>query len=161
MTQHLTTKKEHSLHQIFEVGVVLKGINAVVEIGLGVLLLFVNVGAILQTLVENEIVEDPQGFLARHSSLITGAISPHAQYVSALYLLSHGIIKVVLVWGLLRDKLWAYPASLAVLALFVAYQTITFTRTHSIALLLLTIFDLTLIWLIWHEYRRHAKKLGV
>ena len=27
------------------------------------------------------------------------------------YLLSRGLIKVVLIWGLLKDKQWAYPAS--------------------------------------------------
>jgi len=151
-------RREFRIHQFFEIGVILKAINAAVELGLGFLLLFVNVGAILQALVQNEVVEDPDGFLARHANMLAGALSPHAQYVSALYLLSHGIIKAVLVYGLLRDKLWAYPASLAVLALFVAYQTITYTRTHSLALLLLTIFDLVLIWLIWHEYRQHAQK---
>lgn len=150
-------REERGLHRLFEVGVLLKGINAILELLFGGLLLFVNVGGIVKQLAANELVEDPDSFLAHHFSSFAGALSPHAQFLSALYLLSHGIIKVVLVWGLLRDKLWAYPASLAVLALFVAYQSITFVRTHSIGMLLLTVFDLTLMWLIYHEYRRHAR----
>lgn len=156
-----TAKKERGLHQLFEVGVLLKGVNAVLELVLGLVLLFFDVSAIVQTLAQNELVEDPNDFLATHLNAFVGHLAPGAELYSALYLLSHGLIKVVLVWGLLRDKLWAYPASLAVLALFVVYQSITFLHTHSIALLLLTIFDLSLIWLIWHEYRRHAKKLGL
>jgi uncharacterized membrane protein len=99
-------------------------------------------------------VEDPNDFLATHLQNFTSTISPQTQTFAALYLLSHGVIKAVLVVGLLRNKLWAYPASLAVLALFVAYQVIKFLSSHSIALALLTLFDLVVMWLIWHEYRR-------
>ncbi len=151
-------KLERGLHDFFEIGVILKAANAAAELVLGFLLLFVNVSAIVQSLAANELVEDPGNFLARHLNMLAGTLSPQAQFVSALYLISHGIIKAVLVYGLLRDKLWAYPASLAVLSLFVAYQVITYTRIHSIALLLLTLFDLVLIWLIYHEYRHHARK---
>jgi uncharacterized membrane protein len=50
----------------------------------------------------------------------------------AFYLLSHGLVKVLLVAGLLREKLWAYPASLIVLSAFIAYQTYRYSSTHSI-----------------------------
>ncbi|HWP61488.1 MAG TPA: DUF2127 domain-containing protein [Candidatus Paceibacterota bacterium] len=153
-----TPAQEKGLHRLFELGVIIKAVNAALELALGFLLLFVNVAAIVQTFAAAELVEDPDNFLVRHLSALAGSVSAHAQFVSALYLLSHGIIKAVLVFGLLRDKLWAYPASIAVLALFVAYQVITYTRTLSLALLLLTIFDLVLIWLIYHEYRHHAHK---
>jgi uncharacterized membrane protein len=125
------------------------------------LLLFINVGGLVTKLTAGELVEDPQDFLANHLRTIAGHISPHAQFVSALYLLFDGAIKVVLVWGLFREKVWAYPAAIAVLTLFIAYQTITWTRTFSPALLLLTLFDLALIYLIYNEYRRHSKRLGV
>ena len=72
---------------------------------------------------------------------------------ATFYLLSHGIVKLFLVAGLLRNKAWAYPASLAVLGLFIAYQLYRLTFAFSIALVLLTVFDFVVIWLIWHEYR--------
>jgi uncharacterized membrane protein len=146
-------KREFRIHEFFEVGIILKGANALVEFVLGVLFLFVNVSGIVQALVQNELVEDPNDFLATHLQSITGTISPQTQFFAALYLLSHGIIKGVLVVGLLRDKMWAYPASLAVLSLFIVYQVISFLGSHSIPLALLTLFDLVVIWLIWHEYR--------
>ncbi len=157
----ITDIKEKQLHRLFEIGVLLKGANAVLEIVLGGLLLFFNVGDIVRAFAENELLDDPGDFFATHVYGFASHFSTQAEFYTALYLLSHGIIKVFLVAGLLRNKLWAYPASLAVLALFVAYQSIKFLSTHSIALALLTIFDLALMWLVWHEYRRmmHAKSV--
>jgi uncharacterized membrane protein len=154
-------RHEGVVHRLFEAGVLLKGVNAAIEATLGVALLFVNVGAIVQTLTQDELVEDPSNFLAAHLHSFAASLSPQAQTMSALYLLVHGAIKAILVWGLLREKLWAFPASLAVLALFVAYQSITFVKTHSIPLLLLTLFDLGLIWLIFHEYRVRTRLSGL
>jgi uncharacterized membrane protein len=61
---------------------------------------------------------------------------------------------------LLRNKLWAYPASLVILSLFIAYQVYRFSYTHSVGLVVLTAFDLIVMVLIWHEYRlvqKHGK----
>jgi uncharacterized membrane protein len=63
------------------------------------------------------------------------------------------LVKVLLVIGLLKEKRWAYPASLAILAAFVAYQVYRYSYTHSIGLIVLTAFDLVVIWLVWHEWR--------
>ena len=65
---------------------------------------------------------------------------------------------MALVVGLLREKLWAYPASLIVLTLFVLYQLYRFSYTHGLGLIVLTLFDIVVMGLIWHEYglmRRH------
>jgi len=71
----------------------------------------------------------------------------------AFYLLSHGIVKVFLVIGLLRNKLWAYPVSLVVLGVFIVYQLYRFSYTHGFGLMVLTVFDVVVMGLIWHEYR--------
>jgi uncharacterized membrane protein len=82
----------------------------------------------------------------------------------AVYLLSHGVAKVVLVALVLRDKLWAYPWLVALLLAFIAYQLYRITAVHfSVGLTLLTIFDAVLVWLTWREYqakrtRRHPVK---
>ena len=81
------------------------------------------------------------------------SFSVQTQHFYAFYLLSHGIVKLALVVGLLMGRLWAYPASLAVMTLFIAYQLYRFTFTHSPGLIVLTVFDLVVIALIWHEYR--------
>ena len=149
----LTWWKGKGLHDLFEIGVVLKGVNAAVELLLGFLLLFVDVRGIIETLAQNELVEDPTDFLATHLQAEVSKLPPGAELYSALYLLSHGAVKAVLGWGLLKKKLWAYPASIVVLLLFIAYQVIKYLETHSIALMLLTLFDAALVYLIYHEYR--------
>jgi uncharacterized membrane protein len=67
-------------------------------------------------------------------------------------------VKLLLVVGLLKNKLWSYPASFVVLGLFIAYQLYRFSYTHSVGLIVLTIFDVIVIGLICQEYslvRRH------
>lgn len=156
-----TDKREFRIHELFEVGIILKGLNALAQIILGALLLiFPNVAEIVQAFVTNELVEDPSDFFVTHLQGLTTGLSPQTQLFAALYLLSHGLIKIVLVAGLLRNKLWAYPASLAVLTLFIVYQVIKFLENHSIMLALLTLFDLAVMWLIWHEYRRVGAPRG-
>jgi len=142
------------IHEFFEIGVILKGLNALIEFVLGITLLFVNVAGIVQDMVNDELVEDPDNFLARHLHPITSQFTPEAQFYSAIYLISHGIIKGALVFGLLKGYSWSYPAGLAVLALFVIYQCIQILIHFSIGLILLTIFDLVVMWLIWEEYKR-------
>ncbi|MCY1125235.1 DUF2127 domain-containing protein [Frigidibacter sp. RF13] len=68
------------------------------------------------------------------------------------YLVMHGFLKLVMVALLARKVRWAYPAAMALLAAFVAYQGIEFTRTHSIYLLMLCGFDMFMIWLVGREY---------
>ena len=69
------------------------------------------------------------------------------------YLVIHGLIKIFLVAGLLRGKLWAYPMSLWFLAAFIVYQCYRYIYTHSIWLILLTVLDVIVAFLIWHEYQ--------
>ena len=65
----------------------------------------------------------------------------------------------MLVFFLLREKLWAYPASIAVFGLFIAFQLYRYSFTQDIGLILLSIFDLFVIFLAVHEYRLLRKNL--
>lgn len=161
MTQQQNTIERRGIHDLFEIGVVLKGLNALLELGLGIAFLFVNVSALVQTLIQNELVDDPDNFLIQHLNTLAGTISPHAQAYGALYLISHGVVKGILVIGLLRGQLWAYPASLAVLTLFVLYQVVQIVVAHSVPMIILTVFDLIVMWLIWMEYQYVKAKRGV
>ena len=157
---HINQKEEHYIHQAFEVGVILKGVGASLETLLGFALLFtMQISDVILTLIQNALVDDPDSFFARHMDRITHLLNPHFQFYGALYLLSHGIVKAFLVWGLLAKKMWAYPASIAVLILFIAYQLIKILQTSSVPLILLTVFDLAVLWLIYHEYKVMQKHM--
>ena len=62
-------------------------------------------------------------------------------------------------YRLLKEKLWAYPASFAVFSAFIGYQLYRYTWTHDFSLILLSIFDLFVIGLAVHEYRLLRKHL--
>ena len=157
---NVDSTKENKIHELFKVSILLKGLHALAEMIGGLFLLFVSSGTIariLTWLTRSELLEDPHDITARFLLHAGQQLSVGKQFAS-LYLLSHGIIKIGLVIGLLKNKFWAYPASLVVLGLFMVYQVYRFTFTHAIGLVLLTIFDVVVLWLIWHEYRQVAKR---
>lgn len=151
---------EHRIHQIFRVSVLLKGVHALIEIGGGIMFYLLNAREVLywvNLLTQEELTEDPRDFIATQVLGAAQHLTGATQSFYAFYLVSHGLIKAVLVVGLLRGKLIAYPLSLIALGGFIAYQLYRYSYTHSTGLILLTIFDLVVIVLIWHEWRMRRR----
>jgi uncharacterized membrane protein len=140
--------QEKRIHQLFVVSVTMKGLHALIEIAGGLALYLVSADMIARWLDEI----DRGGWLERHFPLTE-------QHFYAFYLLSHGLVKSVLVVGLLREKLWAFPASIAVFGAFILYQLYRYSYTHDLGLIALSIFDLFVIGLAVHEYRLLRKHL--
>ena len=156
-TLHLEAQaQERRIHQIFVVSILIKGAHALIECVSGMVLAFVSTSSIvglINRLTQEELVHNPHDFVALHLLDWAQTFSIQAQHFYAFYLFSHGVAKLLLVVGLLREKLWAYPASLAVLGLFIVYQLYRYSYTHGIGLIVLSIFDVVIIGLVWHEYR--------
>lgn len=154
----------HALDTTFRVGLVLKAADGLLEIIAGTLLLFISpstINRIAHTLTAHELSEDPHDRLAHYILHTTGHLSSGTTLFGAIYLLSHGISKVVLVVLVLRNKLWAYPWLIALLGVFIVYQlyVMIFVR-YSWALAALTAFDVFLVWLTWREYQaRRSERL--
>jgi len=147
---------EKRIHQIFVVSVLAKGAHALIEIAGGIALYFISTATIVGAIKRysyDELIEDKHDWIATHLLDFARHFSVAEHHFYAAYLLSHGLIKVVLVAGLLRRKVWAYPASIAVFGAFIAYQLYRYSFTHDIGLILLSIFDLFVIYLTVHEYR--------
>jgi uncharacterized membrane protein len=152
----MASLSEHRIHQIFTLSVLLKGAHALLECASGIGLALVSTTSIVNLtiwLTQDEFVEDPNDFVATHLLRMAQDFSVTTKNFYVFYLLSHGIVKLFLVAALLKNKLWAYPASLVVLGLFIAYQVYRFTYIGSIGLVVLTVFDLFVMFLIWHEYQ--------
>ena len=149
--------KEKNIYSLFRVSVMLKGLNAAIEVIGGFLLYAISTSTMtawVDRLTQEELFQDPNDHVAQFLMTSAQHISFSGKSFAAFYLLSHGVIKLLLVAGLLRNKLWAYPTSLVVLTGFIAYQLYRFSHTHSLGLIALTVFDLFVIVLIWHEYQR-------
>jgi uncharacterized membrane protein len=83
--------------------------------------------------------------VAVNSALILSMVSPPKE--------------TLLIVGLLREKLWYYPLSMLVFGAFVAYQLFRFQVTHSLWLMAMTILDIVVIAMTWHEYRFGYKQI--
>ena len=144
-------------HRLFQAGVFVKALDGILEIIGGTALLMATRAMIqdfVRILTHEELIEDPHDFIANLLVHMSHRFSVHAQYFAAAYLLAHGAIKLGLAVGLLRGVLWVYPTALLFLTIFVFYQIDRIAHTHSITLSVLTAFDLAVVVLIWHEWRR-------
>lgn len=148
---------EHRIHQLFHASVLLKGFYAVLECLAGAALAILSTNTIvgwITWLTQDEYAENPNDFIATYLLQAAQSLSVSSKHFYVLYLLGHGTVKLLLVIGLLKREMWAYPVALGAVSLFIVYQVHRYTYTHSFGLILLTIFDLLFIALVWHEYQR-------
>jgi uncharacterized membrane protein len=154
---------EKKIHLVFEVSLILKGILALLEIAGGILAFFITQQFLLRIILavtHEELTEDPHDFLVGLLLQSARNFSVSSQHFAALYLVGHGVVKAFLIAGLMRGIIWFYPAAITVFLIFIMYQLYRFNLTHSIWLLAITLLDIVVIWLTWHEYmyvrRRHS-----
>lgn len=74
-------------------------------------------------------------------------------YFVAGYFIFWGTIDVVLSVYLLRHKLVAFPISMVLIGLFIAYSVLRFFHTHSFTLLCVIVIDIFILSIIYREYR--------
>ncbi|MFT0167726.1 DUF2127 domain-containing protein [Paraburkholderia mimosarum] len=157
---------EKKLRLAFEVSLWFKAAFALSEIVAGIATYFVSQQRFLTLVIwvtREEFAEDPHDLVANFLLHSVQHLSVGTQKFAAIYLLAHGVIKLWLIIGLLRERLWYYPVSMAVFGLFIIYQLYRFSFTHSIWLLLVTALDGVILALTWHEYRyrRNARKIVI
>jgi uncharacterized membrane protein len=157
-------KRGDLLDRTFAVGIILKGLDGVLEVVGGLLLLVVSpatIDRLTRALTQHELSEDPHDSLATYLLDATGKLTGSSVRFGAAYLISHGVVKIVLVTALLRSKLWAYPWMIAFLIAFIAYQIYRMTLAFSMGLLALTVFDVIVVWLTYREYeKQRARRRG-
>ena len=153
--------KKDIVHVSFEIGLLIKGIDGILEIAGGFLLLYLNPNRMVRliaVLTQHELSEDPKDLVANALIQFSRSFSISAQAFGVFYLISHGAIKCALIALLWRKKLWAYPLTIASLILFIAYQIYRCTVHASVSLLLLTVFDILMILLTFLEFKRMKKQ---
>ena len=148
------------IRDAFRCGIGLKGLHAVVECTTGMALLFVP-GSTLNRFVlavgRLDLSRNPNDVIGTHLRHAAAGLVGTGRHFAAAYLLSHGLVKLVLVVELLRNRLWAYPLMIAMLTAFIAYQMYRYFLTHSIAMIVLTVFDVAVIALTLMEYREQRR----
>lgn len=145
------------VHISFEIGLLLKGIDGFLEILGGLLFTVLNpqrLNHLVYFLTQHELSEDPNDVVANFLVSLGHDFSISTQQFAEIYLISHGIIKLIFILLLWRKKLWAYPLSVLFLVFFIIYQIYRYTLLHSISMILLTLLDVAMIVLTYLEYKR-------
>ena len=155
--------REKYLRGIFDAGLIIKAADGALQV-LGAGLLFFlkpqTINHIFASLTQYELLEDPRDKFANYI-LGFGHVTASGEWFGALFLLAHGLVNIGLVIGLLKNKLWAYPASAGVFALLAIYQIYTLTLGPDLLLELITALDVVVIVLILHEYKhRRTQRMG-
>ncbi len=143
------------LHELFEISVVLKGVYGFAEIVLGSIILFFNRHFVVNFLlyfVQGELNEDPTDWIANQILHFSNYITPSSELFIGVYFLTYGVIKLILVYGLLKEKMWSFPTAIVFMTLFGLYEIYRVFHTHSLILTILIVIDAATIFLVWHEY---------
>src|SRR4051812_34144502 len=103
--------KEKTVYELFKWSVIIKGVISLGEVFAGLALLAIPRDIIIT------LVQGLGAWLSSHanSAIALKVVGELATFGSgtaifvAFYLLSRGLIKCFLIWGLLKNLLWAYP----------------------------------------------------
>ena len=150
-------KREHWLHVIFYITLIGKGLFGLGQMASGIVVLVVprHVWHQLAVKLTAGNTDNPVTAWLLHQ---TENLDSGIQLYAAIYMISHAATKIVLVWAVLKGKMWAYPWMMGFLAAFIIYQTYEIFARHSIFFLLLTIFDIFIVWLTRHEWNLQKRQ---
>ncbi|HTH12994.1 MAG TPA: DUF2127 domain-containing protein [Spirochaetia bacterium] len=147
-------------HDVFLVGLTLKGLSALSELVGGILLVVIPLETLrgwAMDLVGKVGSVLPLEWVGRSIQALE-RISPATVTFVAWYFLSHAVLKALVVACLLARKAWAYPLGIVVFVGFLGYQTWEYFRAGGVFYLLLDVLDLALIGLTAVEWR-HALRV--
>lgn len=150
-------KPKGLLDDTYEIGIILKGIDGAIELIGGLIILLIKPEVfekIAHVLTARELNEDPNSFIATHILQYGQEIAHGHNGFAAIFLLSHGIVKIILVVSLLRNLAWAYPFALITLGAFTVYQFYLLAIHATLGITLLTILDIFIMWLVWREWQK-------
>lgn len=148
------------LDKAFAVGLFLKALDGFFESLSGVAVLFIK---------RQWVLDAAHGLVGYHPHNVIGTyllksaedFGKGTALFAALYLLSHGLVKLVLVVEIVREHLWAYPGLIVVTAGFILYQLYHLFFVHvTFSFIGLTVFDVIIIWLTWREYGHQKVRLS-
>ena len=156
-----TKKEEKQIYQLFKWSILIKGAISVVEVIVGTLVMFTPVSIITHMtdyVIKNFFGGKTEGFLVSEIISNAEALVNIGTVLIGVYLIGRGGIKLGLIIGLLRNKIWAYPWSLVVIGVLVLFQVFELIKTLHLGIIFVTAFDLVVMYLIWREWnivKRH------
>ena len=158
LAKNESKEKREVVDVSFDIALIFKSLFAISEVLGGISLFFLTpsrlnsvIGWIVK--VKGNIDQDSQSMLMNMLINFGNNFTVSTQYLLAIYLLSHGLIKLVTLALLWKKVLWAYPLSIVVFVGFIIYQMREFLTTHSFFMIFVTVVDVIMIVLTILEYR--------
>lgn len=140
------SRKAELLHKAFFATVMVNGGIAFADMMVGLLFVFKQQITAFLYLSTNPLLNSLQPVVV--------TISNQNQTMGIVYFFSHGVVKLILVWGLLTNRLWAYPFAIVLLSGFTIYQLYDILMRFSFFTLLLIMVNGITIFFISREYRQ-------
>lgn len=151
-----TTRWGAVLDWVFLAGLLLKVVDGVVELLVGLPLLFLDqerIARIGRWLTADELAEDPNDFLA--NLILHESLKPHLHgtVIISIYLVTHGLAKLLIVWGIMRGSKRSYPWAIGALTVLLVVQVVDMAIKFSVVVLLLSVLDVVVLALTIREWR--------
>lgn len=142
----------------YKIGVGLKGLDGLFELIVGIALLISPsiIHTVLTAIVGHAHKHHGHAyhFIGEYVARLDQDLAKSGLVFLIIFLIGHGIIKLVLVYCLFRKITKVYPYALFVLVLFFMYQVYVLVQDPlSLALWFFTILDIVIIWLVYGEWK--------
>ncbi|WP_052226924.1 DUF2127 domain-containing protein [Microbacterium mangrovi] len=156
MAASRSARREALLDWTFLIGVLLKGVDGLIELLVGIPLLFLTPGQIsgvARWLTASELSEDPDSAWANLLLREVARFGHASLAIGGIYLIVHGAVKLAIVVALLLGTRRIYPWAVAALALLTIVQIVDLFLKFSVGVLLLCVLDVLIIVLTIREWR--------
>jgi len=141
---------------LFKISLIVKGVDALLEVFGGTLLLLpVTVDKTIAYLSQHELYAEPHHHLTAHLEHAAMLALQRATLLGAIYLIVHGLAKIVLIVAVFQGKKWGYRGLAAVLSIFAILELGRGITAHSGMALFLALFDGLVVYLIHRDYKQH------
>ncbi|MGN6324634.1 DUF2127 domain-containing protein [Pseudolysinimonas sp.] len=148
--------RRHVLDLVFLIGIAFKALDGLVEVVVGLPLLFLSpatLTALVRGATAGELLEDPHDRVARLLQSGVAQLHGHGAFFLGVYLLVHGVVKLAIVVALVVGATRVYPWAIAALSALTIYQIVEFALHPSVGIALLTLLDIAIIALTVREWR--------
>lgn len=145
----------------FRISLIVKGFDGALQLIGGVAVLFVEPGTLsrwFRYLTRYLLHRNPHNSESNFIHSAAQQFGFSVEILICIYLLSHGVIKVLLVYGLLKGKLWVFPAALTGFGFFLAVEVYRISEHFYWGILILMCVDVFVITMVILEYLKVKKK---
>lgn len=146
--------------KFFFLAIVAKALFGLAEVVAGLVLLAVGAARLDRLAVWLETTA-PSGLTSVAAQHLLTFISHTGTVADALLLIGHGAIKLFLIIGILRNKLWAYLWMIVAMVIFVVTEVAQGALTGQAGMYAIAVLDVIVLVLTVIEWHRHRRGRGL